>query len=254
MAEMLQLDESHPVERPTTLWWLTLGYAALGAFGWLTVAMQRLLYWRSTQSNIAQAEALNQTLLAQQGRGFAGSLLVDLAYALGTAAIFTFIAIAVSRRTWNAWDHATVAVGFLTVLSAVFLCAANRIMFWMPLSGAFLWVLLYSRGTKVACGVPTRPVPVPPPTEPIAALTREEIEREIAKERSLIVQLSQNLDVFEVERAMDTDVFVRRYTDGLEEENADNAEWFSIARAVRRSRERLQDLTAQLATISNHKA
>ncbi len=63
-----------------------------------------------------------------------------------------------------------------------------------------------------------------------------------------MTQLRQNLDVFEVERGMSTDAFVDRYVKGLEDETPDNAEWFSIARAVRRSQERIGELQAQLET------
>lgn len=235
-------------------WWATLGYAGLAAFGWLTYLMSRLLYWRSTQRNIAAALAAGDAVLAQRGQAFAGSIVVDMLYALGVTAIFAFVTIAVSRRTWNAWDYATVALGFPAALSLVFLCAPDRTnLFLMAPTMLPLLLLLYLPGTKAACGVPVKAPPEPPAAPSGDAMSRAEIEQEIARERNLIVQLSQNLDVFEVERAMDTDVFVRRYTDGLEEENADNAEWFAIARAVRRSRERLQDLKAQLESIPDQK-
>jgi hypothetical protein len=131
------------------------------------------------------------------------------------------------------------------------LCASGRVMRFIPLTTAPMLLLLYLPPTKAACGVRKEVEPAVTDEAPLTTLSREEIEREIAKERTLITQLSQNLDVFEVERSMDTDRFVSRYTDGLEEETADNAEWFSIARAVRRHRERLAALRAQLDAVTN---
>lgn len=236
---------------PNPFYWATLGYAALVGFGWLTFAMARLLYWLSTQRNISQALAQNDVELAQRGQAFAGSLLVDLGFAVATTLVFVYAAVALFRRTWNTWDHATLVVGAATVFSLIFVCAQGRIMFFIPLTAAPLLGLLYTPGTKSACGVGRAVAPVEPQEQPIPALGRDELRREIEKERALLNQLGQNLDVFEVERGMDTDRFVARYTEGLEEENADNAEWFAIARAVRRHRERLNELRAQLDEVAD---
>jgi hypothetical protein len=249
---MADAQERHAEPAPANpFWWGTVGYAGLAIVGWLMVGLARLLYLISTQRNIRAAAAQGDLVLAQQGSAFAGGLAVDMLFAFGTAAILSYAAVAISRRTWNAWDHATLAVGALTVFSAIMLCARGRIMFFIPLSAAPLLVLLYLPGTKAACGV--RPAaaaePEPPADEPVTVLTRREIEAEIARERALITQLSQNLDVFEVERALPTERFVARYAQGLEEDSADNAEWFSIARAVGRSRERLDALRAQLGAV-----
>jgi hypothetical protein len=230
-------------------WLATLGYAALAGLGWLMFGMARLLYWRTTQANIAAAETAGDLVLADRGRAFAGSLAVEMGFGFVAAAIFGFVAVALARRSWNAWDHATLVIGFTTVLTAVLVCARGRVFLFLPLSTAPLWLLLYLPWTKAACGVGKAVETTPEPDAPPATLSRAELEREIVKERTLIAQLAQNLDVFEVERSMDTDVFVRRYSEGLEEENADNAEWFAIARAVRRSRERIAMLTAQLEEL-----
>ena len=236
--------------RPNIFWWLTLGYAALVGMGWLTLAMRRLLQWRQYNQILGAAGQVDAETLRSQ-IGFVGAVRVDMLFAFGTAAVFAYAAAAVSRRTWNGWDHATVAIGFMTVLSLIMLCASGRVMRFIPLTSAPLLALLYVPGTKAACGVRKGVEPMPDSDLPVAALSRTELEQEIAKERALIVQLSQNLDVFEVERSMETDRFVARYTEGLEEESPDNAEWFSIARAVRRSRERLAALRAQLDAVPN---
>lgn len=241
-------DDAPPLN---IFWWLTLGYAALACLGWLTVGMQRFLYWQRIMAQVAATRAQGDVELAGRGEAFAGSLVVDMVFAFGAAAVFAFAAIALSRRSWNAWDYATVAAGALTVLTGIYLCAYPRLMFFIPPTAGVLWALLYLPWTKSASGVGRVVEPAVAPDAPVTTLSRDEIEREIARERTLIAQLAQNLDVFEVERSISTDLFVQRYTNGLEEENADNAEWFSIARAVRRSRERLAALTAQLETMSD---
>lgn len=244
MVEAQEKKTSRP-ELENLSWWLTLGYATLAALAWLTFGLSQLRYWRATQARITAAEAQGDFELADQGRAFAGSLVIEMGFGLVAAAIFMFVAFALARRTWNAWDHATLVIGFTTVLTLILICARGRIFLFLPISTAPLWGLLYLPWTKAACGVGKVVQAAPELDAPAATLSRDEIEREIARERTLIGQLAQNLDVFEVERSMDTDTFVRRYTDGLEEENADNAEWFAIARAVRRSRERVAALTAQ---------
>jgi hypothetical protein len=232
------------------LWWqIALGYAGLAMLGWLMLGMRSLFQRRGVLSRAAALAAQGNSEQAISGLNYAGSLMVDMLYAFGAAAIFAFVAALLLRRSWNAWDHATIAIGFAGVLSLVFLCARGRIMAFLPITMLPLLVLLYLPGVKSAMNVGEREVEAPTPERPPAVLSREEIEREIAKERALIGQLSQNLDVFEVERAMDTDLFMMRYTQGLEEESADNAEWFSIGRAVRRSHERIAALMAQLEAL-----
>lgn len=248
MLEAQEKTTSRP-ELEQLSWWVTLGYAVLVGLAWLTFALRQLLYLRTTRANIAAAIERGAADLALEGIQFVGSLQIEVGFGFVAAAIFAFVAIALVRRTWNAWDHATLLIGFTTVLTAVLICARGRIFLFLPISAAPLWLLLYLPWTKAACGV-GRAVEAAPETDgPLETLSRAEIEGEIAKERTLISQLAQNLDVFEVERSMDTDVFVRRYSEGLEEENVDNAEWFSIARMVRRSRERVAALTAQLEAL-----
>ena len=65
------------------------------------------------------------------------------------------------------------------------------------------------------------------------------------QEREQLVGLMQSLRVYEVERGMDTDAFVARYAQGLEEDSEDNEEWFALARMARRSQERLAELNGQ---------
>lgn len=242
-----------PEQAANFWWWLTLTYAGLVGLLWLYRGMSRLLQWRTYMATAEMVAAQGDLERAGQIQAFAGSVVVDMGYALITAAIFAFAAFALLRRSWNAWDYVTVVVGFVVVLSLIFLCARNRIMFFIPLSSMPLLALLYTPGVKAACGVKQTDQAATPEAEqvPIAALSPGEIEQEIAKERALIAQLSQNLDVFEVERGMDTDTFVERYANGLEEETPDSAEWFSIARAVRRGRERIAELKTQLNVLSD---
>ena len=236
-------------DRPRPAWYVTLVYARVAAFAWLVVALFNVLIWFAARREVARRLATNDV----DGAAFldlqAGSKLVDAGFACAAVLVFGFVAFAVARRSWNLWDYATLAIGFGTALSSIFLCAIPRLMFLLPLTGAPLWALLYSSGTRLSCGVKPAEQPKPATEAPVNQLSRDEIEREIARERSLITQLGQNLDVFELERDMDTDAFVQRYSDGLEEDNADNAEWFSIARAVRRHRERLQSLSSQLESV-----
>jgi hypothetical protein len=249
---MIEAEETQETLPPITpFWWIAIAYAAVAGFGWLFVGMYRLLYWWTTQQRIEMAQSVGQAELAQRGQNFAGSLVVDMLYAFGAVAIFAFVLIALTRRSWNAWDYATVAAGFATVLTVIFLCARGRIMLFLPLSFAPLFALLYTPGVKAAMGVTKQREPEVARDTPPQTLSRDDLEREIAKERTLITQLGQNLDVFELERGMDTDHFVRRYTDGLEEETPDHAEWFAIARAVRRHRERLNELLAQRELVDN---
>lgn len=232
------------------IWWqVALGYTALALLFWLTLGISRLLQYRNYINFADTAAAQGNLELSNQTIEFAGSFLVDMGFALGATAVFAFVAAALFRRTWNAWDYATLTIGFAGVLSLIFLCARDRIMLLLPITMLPLLGLLYIPGVKTVMNVGERERETPHPERPATSLSREEIEREIARERTLIGQLSQNLDVFEVERAMDTDVFMLRYTQGLEDESADNAEWFSIGRAVRRSQERVAALMAQLETL-----
>ena len=122
-------------------------------------------------------------------------------------------------------------------------------MFWLPFTFAPILALLYTSGVKTSCGVrPSATSFLPVAAATGTATSQVELERELARERTLVTQLRQNLNVFEIERSMSTDAFVQRYVNGLEDETPDNAEWFSIARAVRRGQERVAELQAQLET------
>jgi hypothetical protein len=251
---MVEAEETSQETGQTPLmWWVALGYAGIVAFAWLYLAMSRLFQWRAYTAAAETIATQGNIERAAQIQAFAGSIAVDMGYAFATAAIIGFVAFALARRTWNAWDYATLVIGFVTVLSLIFLCARGRVMAFIPLSTAPLLALLYTPGVKAACGVGrgrSSAAHAPSQSE-VSILSITEIEQEIAEEHKLIMQLSQNLDVFEVERDMDTDTFVARYANGQEEETADNAEWFNIARTVRRSRERVAELSTQLSIMSN---
>ncbi len=236
-------------DAPHTLWWAAVSYGGVMAFGWLVLAIYKLLRWRTRMAHADAIGAGGDLELADQVRAFAGSLLVDMGYGLFAAAIGAFVVFALLRRSWNAWDYATVTAWFATLGSGIFLCASNRVMFWLPFTFAPLLVLLYTPGVKTTAGVrPSASPSIAMDAVPSATPAQGELAREIARERTLVTQLRQNLDVFEVERGISTDVFVDRYVKGLEDETPDNAEWFSIARAVRRSQERIGELQAQLET------
>lgn len=241
--------EEHELAPPHSLWWATTGYAGLAAFGWLAVAIYKFLLWRTRSAEAGIAAANGDPEFANQIRGFAGSLLVDTGYGVLATAISAFVLLALLRRSWNAWDYATVAAWFATLASGIFLCVNTRVMFWLPFTFAPILALLYTSGVKTSCGVHASAVPsVPVDATAGAAASQVELERELVRERTLVTQLRQNLNVFEIERSMSTDAFVDRYVKGLEEETPDNAEWFSIARAVRRGQERVVELQAQLET------
>jgi hypothetical protein len=240
--------EEHELAPPHILWWITIGYAGLAALGWLSVAIYKLLRWRTRSVQAGIAAANGDPEFADQIRQFAGSLLVDTGYGLLATAIGVFVLVALLRRSWNAWDYATVVAWFATLASGIFLCANTRVMFWLPFSFAPILVLLYTAGVKTTCGVRPSAAPSLPVDATAGAAAQVELERELARERTLVTQLRQNLNVFEIERSMSTDAFVQRYVSGLEDETPDNAEWFSIARAVRRGQERVAELQAQLET------
>ncbi|HEX6289191.1 MAG TPA: hypothetical protein VFZ66_08360 [Herpetosiphonaceae bacterium] len=248
---MADVHEARPQEWSSHPgWWgVALGYAVLAMLGWLTLGIMRWSERRGVLSRVQALLAQRDIERAMQGWDYAGGVAVDMGYAFAAAAVFAFVAAALFRRTWNAWDYATIAIGFTACLSLIFLCAFERIMALIPITSAPLLGLLYLPGVKAVCNVGERDTDPPQPEQATAQLDRDEIEREIARERTLIGQLSQNLDVFEVERGIDTDLFMMRYTQGLEEETADNAEWFSIGRAVRRSHERIAALRAQLEEL-----
>lgn len=245
-AEALEESPPHP------LWWAAIGYAGLAAFGWLFVTIERFLRWRTYTATAQQIADSGNAQRANEIQVFAGTLVTDLVWCLATAAVFAFVGAALLRRSWNAWDYATVVLGIATLISTFFFCARDRVMFFMPLTLAPLLGLIYLRNVRVSSGVQVASEDsTTSDGAPITPVAQQDIERELARERTLVNQLRQNLNVFEIERGITTDTFVERYARGVEEETPDNAEWFSIARAVRRGQERIAELQAQLADQPN---
>ena len=214
---------------------LALGYAALGGFGWLTLAIRQ---WTLRQRYTAAAHSFLERgdgETAQRALQFAGARLSEALIAAALTIVFTIAAVALVRRTWNAWDWATATVGLATVLSTVLLCASGRVIVAAPFTLAPLWLVLYRPGVKAACGVGAADAaPVSEDVEPAIINLQEE--------RQSLVGLRQSLQVFEIERGMTTNSFVARYAQGLEEDSQDNEEWFALARMARRSEERIASL------------
>ncbi len=215
---------------------LALGYAALGGFGWLTLAFRqwtiRRRYTTAAQSFLAQGDGET----AQRALQFAGARLSEALIAAALAAVFTLAAAALLRRTWNAWDWATATVGIASVLSLVMLCASGRVIVAAPFTLAPLWLLLYRPGVKAASGVATAE------TGRSSEVVEQREEIDLQAERQSLIGLRQSLQVYEIERGMPTDTFVARYAQGLEEDSPDNEEWFALARMARRSEERIASL------------
>ena len=214
---------------------LTLAYAALGATGWLGVALRQWLI-RQRYTNAA-------TEFFEQGNGESAQLALGIAGARTSEAIiaalvmlvFVFCSVVLYRRTWNGWDWATAVTGLATVPSVIFLCASGRVIYVAPFTLAGLLLLLYRPGVKQACGVgeTTRVEDIPDVDAPQSDVI------DVRQEQELLTGLRQSLRVFEVERGFETDVFVDRYTRGLEEDTNDNEEWFALARLARRAEERI---------------
>ena len=217
---------------------IALGYAAVMGTGWLTVALRQ---WTIRQRYTQAAYQFFAREEGESGRlalGIAGARLSEVLIATLIMLVFAATAVSLYRRSWNAWDWATVIVGLATVGSLIFLCASGRVIFAAPFTLAPMWLLLYRPGVKTACGV-------------APADTGDQEEAGVAEgidprqERAALVGLQQSLRVFEVERGIDTDVFVTRYTKGLEEDSPDNQEWFALARMALRSQERLAALNGK---------
>jgi hypothetical protein len=172
----------------------------------------------------------------------AGARLSEVLIALLLMAVFVIAAIALFRRTWNAWDWTTAITGLATVFSLILLCASGRVIYAAPFTLAPLWGLLYRPGVKAACGVAVESTERSD-IDPVEAALAIDLREEQAK----LVGLRQSLRVFEVERGIPTDTFVARYTRGLEEDSVDNEEWFALARMARRMEE-------QLASLNGHQS
>jgi hypothetical protein len=218
---------------------LALAYAVIGGTGWLAIAIRQWLI-RVRYSQAADrfyAERNGES--ARLALGIAGARASEVIIATLLMLVFVVAAVALYRRTWNGWDWATVVTGLATVASLIFLCAAGRVIYAAPFSLGPLWVLLYRPGVKRACGVGD--ADREDATAATPATNSEMID--LKQEQEMLTGLRQSLRVFEVERGLETDIFVSRYTRGLEEENADNEEWFALARLARRAEERIASLS-----------
>ena len=216
---------------------LALGYAAVVGTGWLAIALRQWTIRQRYSRAAARFYADGQGESARLALGIAGGRLSEVIIAGLLMLVCVAAAVALYRRTWNGWDWATIVTGVATVGSLVFLCAAGRVIYAAPFTLAPLWLLLYRPGVKAACGVGAAPSGAAPEAEQAAV---EVID--LRQEQEMLVGLQQSLRVFEVERGMETDTFVARYAQGLEEESEDNEEWFALARMARRSQDRIASL------------
>jgi hypothetical protein len=222
--------------RATLQYKLTLGFAAVGVLGWLSFAIQQWIAQRTYASAAVQSFRGQDADRGVQAMEIAAARQLEYWLAAATLIVFGVAAVALLRRTWNAWDWATAIVGGATVLSGLLLCGSSRVRLAVPLSLVPLWFLLYRPGVKQACGVG-------PPDEP--ATNEDENEGEMIdpqRERAKLAGLRQSLQLFEAERGISTDDFVERYVRGVEDETPDNEEWFALARMTRRAEERIARL------------
>ena len=219
-----------------------LGYAAVAGTGWLTIAIRQWTIRQRYMEGAARFFAEGNGENARLALGIAGGRLAEAVIAALVMAVFFVAAVALGRRTWHSWDVATVTVGIAAVISLVMLCASGRVIYFAPVTLFPFWWLLHRPGVKAACGVGSETA------EDLAAAGTGDVEIvDIRRERETLTGLQQSLRVFEVERAMDTDVFVARYAQGLEDDNEDNAEWFALARMARRTQDRLAAANGRLA-------
>ncbi len=216
---------------------IALGYAVLGGAGWMTIALRQWIFRRRYIDAASRFFAEGDGELGRRAMEVAGARLSEVLIALLLMAVFAFAAIALLRRSWNAWDWTTAITGLATVFSLILLCASGRVIYAAPFTLAPLWILLYRPGVKAACGVPVESA------ERSGGDTNEtSFVLDAGEEQAKLVGLRQSLRVFEVERGIPTDTFVARYSQGLEEDSADNEEWFALARMARRVEERLASL------------
>ena len=213
---------------------IALGYAAVMGTAWLSIALRQWTIRRRYTEAAYRFFAEGDGERGSVALGIAGARLSEVVIATVVMGVFAVAAVALYRRSWNAWDWATVAVGIASVGSAIFLCASGRVIYAAPFTLVPMWLLLYRPGVKAACSVGTVEATE---ADQEAAGTPETID--LQQERANLVGLRQSLRVFEIERGIDTDAFVARYAQGLEEDTADNEEWFALARMARRAQERL---------------
>ena len=219
-----------------------LGYALLGATGWLAVALRQWIYRNRYIAAAGQYFAAGDGELGRRSMEVAGARLSEVIIAVVLMAVFAFAAVALSRRTWNAWDWASAATGIATVCSVIFLCASGRVIYAAPFTLLPFWVLLYRPGVKAASGVGAAGPAAADEAAAGQVFVEQTPEVDLREEREKLVGLRQSLQVFEIERGMPTDTFVARYSQGLEEDTSDNEEWFALARMARRAEERITSL------------
>jgi hypothetical protein len=221
---------------------IALGYAVLAATGWIAIAGRQWLYRQRYGEAARGFFQQGDVELGRRATEVAGARLAEVLIAAGLVGVFTLAAVALYRRSWNAWDWASAGVGIASVLSIILLCAAGRVIYAGPFTLVGMWILLYRPGVKRACGVGVTPhgEEQAVPTADSAALLRQEREQ--------LAGLRQSLQVFELERGMTTDAFVSRYAVGVEDQNEDSQEWFELARMATLAEERIAALERQHAT------
>ncbi len=216
---------------------IALGYAVLGGAGWMTIALRQWIIRRRYIDAAGRFFAEGDGERGRRAMEVAGARLSEVLIALLLMAVFAIATIALLRRSWNAWDWTTAITGLATVFSLILLCASGRVIYVAPFTLAPLWVLLYRPGVKAACGVAMEST-----ERNDGDIVEMPVALDVREEQAKLVGLRQSLRVFEVERGIPTDTFVARYSQGLEEESADNEEWFALARMARRVEERLASL------------
>ncbi len=215
---------------------IVLGYAALGGMGWLTIALRQWTIRRRYTDAATQFFAGGDGERGRRAMEVAGARLSEVLIAVLIMVVFGIAAVALFRRSWNAWDWATAITGLVTVLSLILLCASGRVIYAAPFTLVPLWVLLYRPEVKAACGITAES------SDNAEIGGAEDPAFDAREEQAKLVGLRQSLQVFEVERGIPTETFVARYSQGLEEDSADNEEWFALARLARRTEERIASL------------
>lgn len=215
---------------------IVLGYALLAATGWVAMAARQWLIRGRYDQAAQQLFEQGNVDLGRRATEIAGARLSEVFISAGLVAVFALAAVALYRRTWNAWDWATAGVGIASVLSIILLCAAGRVIYAGPFTLVPMWILLYRPAVKRACGVGTAALPED------QADPQTTVEIALRQEREQLAGLRQSLQVFELERGMGTDAFLSRYALGLEQKTSDTEEWFELARLARLAEERIGEL------------
>src|SRR3954453_547043 len=203
---------------------LALGYAAACSAGWFIIAVRQWIFRQRYLAAAVQFLAQGDGDRAQLATQIAGGRLSEVIISMVITVVVAVAAVSLYRRTWHAWDVATVAIGLVAVFSTILVCASGRVIYAAPFTLYPLWILLYRPGVKEACGVGVVTA------ETIDTTEAGEPAIDLRQERTTLTGLEQSLRVFEIERGLDTDQFVSRYAEGLEDDSADNEEWFALAR------------------------